>query len=276
YIVSNIGSFGEDIYKIGMTRRLEPMDRIYELSGASVPFRFDVHAIILIEPTGKVSENMTRASRRAFETIRELILTGSLAPGEAITEAELSALAKVSRTPVREALRELENGGLVTRSDTGRLTVSTWQSEDLEDLFSLRTLVEGYAAERAATRISPAEVSELREVNEQLHQAVREPVDIAAFLDANRRFHDIIIRASASNRAASVLARLVEQPIVSATAHRYDESLFQSSYDEHTELIIALDHGDPVWAKAIMTMHIRRAHNALAKLKGTSSAKPAS
>lgn len=46
YIISNIGSFGEDIYKIGMTRRLEPMDRIKELSSASVPFEFDVHALI--------------------------------------------------------------------------------------------------------------------------------------------------------------------------------------------------------------------------------------
>lgn len=46
YIISNIGSFGEDVYKIGMTRRLEPMDRIAELSSASVPFPFDVHALI--------------------------------------------------------------------------------------------------------------------------------------------------------------------------------------------------------------------------------------
>lgn len=46
YVISNIGSFGEDVYKIGMTRRLEPMDRIKELSSASVPFEFDVHAMI--------------------------------------------------------------------------------------------------------------------------------------------------------------------------------------------------------------------------------------
>lgn len=49
YIISNIGSFGEDIYKIGMTRRLEPMDRVKELGDASVPFEFDVHAMIFSE-----------------------------------------------------------------------------------------------------------------------------------------------------------------------------------------------------------------------------------
>lgn len=49
YVISNIGSFGEDVYKIGMTRRLEPLDRVRELGDASVPFEFDVHAIIFSE-----------------------------------------------------------------------------------------------------------------------------------------------------------------------------------------------------------------------------------
>lgn len=49
YVISNIGSFGENIYKIGMTRRLEPLDRVRELSGASVPFEFDVHGVIFSE-----------------------------------------------------------------------------------------------------------------------------------------------------------------------------------------------------------------------------------
>ena len=49
YVISNIGSFGEDVYKVGVTRRLEPLDRINELSSASVPFKFDVHALIFSE-----------------------------------------------------------------------------------------------------------------------------------------------------------------------------------------------------------------------------------
>lgn len=49
YIISNIGSFGEDVYKIGMTRRLDPLDRVRELGDASVPFEFDVHAMIYAE-----------------------------------------------------------------------------------------------------------------------------------------------------------------------------------------------------------------------------------
>lgn len=66
YIISNIGSFGEDVYKIGMTRRLEPMDRVNELSSASVPFRFDVHAMIFSEdaPTLENTLHQTFESKR--------------------------------------------------------------------------------------------------------------------------------------------------------------------------------------------------------------------
>lgn len=64
YIISNIGSFGENIYKIGMTRRLEPMDRIKELSSASVPFEFDVHAMIF-------SDNAPELENILHQTFRE-------------------------------------------------------------------------------------------------------------------------------------------------------------------------------------------------------------
>ncbi|WP_088104772.1 DUF4041 domain-containing protein [Halalkalibacter urbisdiaboli] len=61
YVISNLGCFGEDVYKIGMTRRLEPMDRVRELGGASVPFRFDVHAIIFSDNAPKMEAELHRA-----------------------------------------------------------------------------------------------------------------------------------------------------------------------------------------------------------------------
>jgi hypothetical protein len=58
YIISNIGSFGENVYKIGMTRRLEPLDRVRELGDASVPFPFDVHALIFSEDAPALESNL--------------------------------------------------------------------------------------------------------------------------------------------------------------------------------------------------------------------------
>jgi hypothetical protein len=66
YIISNVGSFGEHVYKIGMTRRLDPMDRVRELGDASVPFQFDVHAIIYAEDAPALEASLHRlfAKRR--------------------------------------------------------------------------------------------------------------------------------------------------------------------------------------------------------------------
>jgi hypothetical protein len=60
YVISNIGSFGEDVYKIGMTRRLEPLDRVKELGDASVPFQFDVHAVIYCDDAPKLENTLHR------------------------------------------------------------------------------------------------------------------------------------------------------------------------------------------------------------------------
>ena len=72
FLISNIGTFGENVYKIGMTRRLEPQDRVDELGGASVPFRFDVHALIFSND----APALEAALHRAFETKRVNMVNG--------------------------------------------------------------------------------------------------------------------------------------------------------------------------------------------------------
>ncbi|MCD3340367.1 GIY-YIG nuclease family protein, partial [Clostridium botulinum] len=63
YVISNIGSFGENVYKIGMTRRLEPTDRVKELAGTSVPFSFDIHAMIFSEDAPKLESKLHEVFR---------------------------------------------------------------------------------------------------------------------------------------------------------------------------------------------------------------------
>lgn len=91
YIISNIGAFGENIYKIGMTRRLEPQERIDELSGASVPFKFDVHAMIFTEDAPKLEA----ALHKAFET-RKLNLVNPRREFFKVTLEEIEAVVKAN------------------------------------------------------------------------------------------------------------------------------------------------------------------------------------
>lgn len=72
YVISNVGSFGEDVYKIGMTRRLDPMERVRELGDASVPFQFDVHAVIYCEDAPALENALHRTfSQRRVNRVNE-------------------------------------------------------------------------------------------------------------------------------------------------------------------------------------------------------------
>lgn len=208
---------------------------------------------------------MSKASDRAYAEIRGLILSGDARPGSPLTEEALADICGVSRTPVREALRRLEAELYVVRSDSQRLFVADWNAEDIAEMFTLRAMLESHAAARAATRIDPAGLAAMRRANGLLAEAVAaDTPDVASFLDQNRIFHQVVIAAAGSPRLATILAALVEQPVVRRTAARYDRAELERSASEHGELIQAFAARDPEWARAVMTGHIRRALHAFA------------
>lgn len=206
---------------------------------------------------------MSTASDTAYGKIRAFLLTGDVQPGGRLTEEQLSEISGVSRTPVREAVSRLERELLLIRSESNRIFVADWSRDEVDEMFTLRQMLEGHAAERAAQRLTPEKIDELAEINRALHEAVAlSPPDVGSFLDANRQFHEIITEAAHSARLAEVLAMLVEQPVVLRTARRYSvEDLIQSARD-HDELIAAFRARDPSWARAVMGSHLRRAFHA--------------
>ena len=206
---------------------------------------------------------MSKASDHAYAEIRSLILSGEAASGTPLREEALAEICSVSRTPVREALRRLEVELYVVRSDSQRLSVANWNSEDLAEMFTLRAMLEAHAAARAATRIDAAGLNALRQCNKRLTAAITaNPPDVPNFLAENRNFHDIVIAAAASPRLAAMLSAIVDQPVIRRTAARYDRAELARSSHEHGELIIALAARDGDWAHAVMTGHIRRALHA--------------
>ncbi|NRD89783.1 GntR family transcriptional regulator [Sphingopyxis sp. BSNA05] len=203
---------------------------------------------------------MSRASDRAYRKIRSFILSGEVCPGMQLTEERLAEISGVSRTPVRDAVQRLENEMLLVRSASKRLSVADWSDDEIDEMFTLRAMLESHAAERAALRMDADSLRRLREINEGLTRAVSLPEpDVMAFLDANRKFHDLILACAQSPRLSKLLPALVEQPVVRRTANQYSlEDLIQSGTD-HDELIAAFAAKDHVWASAVMTSHIRRA-----------------
>lgn len=204
------------------------------------------------------------ASDRAYQEIRAFILAGDVAPGAALTEEALADIVGVSRTPVREALRRLEAEHYITRNSSQRLFVANWSQDDLAEMFTLRAMLEAQAAARAATRIADAALAELAAINARITAAITQDAlhggpDIATFLTENRAFHEVIICESGSPRLATILATLVEQPVIRRTAARYSAQELARSAHEHSQMIQALTAHDAEWARSVMTAHIRRA-----------------
>jgi DNA-binding GntR family transcriptional regulator len=203
---------------------------------------------------------MSRASDRAYDEIKAQILNGRLAPGVQLKEEELAEVCGVSRTPVRDAMHRLEAEMFIQRSDSQRSFVSNWSLEDIDELFTLRTMLEGHAAAQAAERVTPEMLAELRSNVAAIDAAIDRPLpDVDAFLAMNAKFHALIIQAAASDRLAHMINRLVLQPIVHRTALRYDADQLRRSLAEHDEIVAALAAHDADWARAVMTSHIRRA-----------------
>ena len=217
---------------------------------------------------------MTRAADRAYAEIRSLILSGDAAPGTQLTEEQLADICGVSRTPVRDALRRLEAELYIVRSDSQRAFVADWSQADVDEMFTLRGMLEAHAARRAATRLDAAGVAALRDCNAAIEAAVsRGEPDIRAFLDSNREFHRLIVEAARSPRLAATLATLVEHAVVRRTALHYGRGQLEQSAREHRELILAFEARDPDWAHAVMTGHIRRAFHAFSGVVQPSDAR---
>lgn len=208
---------------------------------------------------------MPKASDIAYKTIRAMVLSGELSPGEQLSEEALAAKCGVSRTPVRDALRRLEAELLVSRNDSQRSFVADWSLGDVADAFEMRAMMEGYAARRAAERMDSATIAELKTINTELYVSISgdEP-DVDSFLECNRRFHEKILKEADSRRLTTLLAALTEQPVVWRTAHQYSREAFFRSHSEHDDLLAAFSRKDGAWAEAIMMGHLRRAYHVYA------------
>lgn len=204
---------------------------------------------------------MSKATDLAYERIRERIITGHYGAGAHLKEEQVAVDTGVSRTPVREALRRLDAEHLVRFVPNRGAYVASWTASDIEEVFALRAMFEGHAAWRAATRITPEAIASLEKcvaaIDAQMPGQSAE--QRLAILDANQRFHAIVLEAAHSERLNKALSWLVQTPIVLKTFERYSPRDLESSNHHHREIIDAFRARDPHWARTVMDTHLRSA-----------------
>jgi DNA-binding GntR family transcriptional regulator len=200
---------------------------------------------------------LAKASESAYEAIRAAILSGDFARGERLREEALATLAGVSRTPVREALRRLDAEGIVEFTPNRGARVPAWSRQELNELYELRAMLEGYGARLAASRVTPEELEELADLARRMESLSREGSAAADEMTVlNGRFHQAIVQASRNTQLDSLVRGMMDVPLITRTFERYSPGRMQASCAHHHELVEALRAGDPVWAESVMRNHI--------------------
>jgi DNA-binding GntR family transcriptional regulator len=219
-----------------------------------------MHSVSAAPPTATVPTSSLRVS----EELREAILSGEFGPGQRLRTASLAKRFGSSRTPVREALVQLEGEGLVDIEPRRGALVRSFASADLIDLYEIRVLLEPAAAARAAVRVNAAQLDRLRALV-ALSDA-RGGEDGGAIDDQiawNEEFHALLVEAAGSPRLSAALRATAGIPRSFRMAFWRDEAHRAFSQTCHRELVAALAEGSAERAEAVMRMHILRAKDAL-------------
>lgn len=203
------------------------------------------------------------AAEFAYHAIRSRISAGDFSTGYRLREEDLAEIIGVSRTPVREALRRLAGEGLVEASQHRGFQVAKWDDQDLEEIFGLRALLEGYGARLAATRLTDEAIAELRGLADAMAHAAEVRSD--GYRDEiailNNQFHQAVLDGTGNLRLIGLLGGLVQIPLVRRTFERYDEEHLRRSIAHHIELVAAFEARDAAWAEPVMRSHILAARN---------------
>lgn len=141
---------------------------------------------------------------KILETIRESILKGSLKPGEKVAEPELAERFGISRTPIREAFRQLESEGYLTVIPRRGAVVTELSERDVAEFYAIKSILEGYAARLAAKKLDPKDIEKLEQINLRLEQLAAEG-DVKNFYRVHNEFHDLFIRASGNEKLAELI-----------------------------------------------------------------------
>lgn len=211
---------------------------------------------------------MTAATHRAYEGLLRRIQSGELVSGDFLIESELASAIGVSRTPVREAIRRLAAEGLVRTEGHRRAVVREFDDARVIELYEIRSRLEAYAAERAATRIDAAQLAAMRELDRQMHDCATTmkrsgAEQTARFADLNDRFHQLILQAADAPHLESALRPVLQIQLV--MLQRYRQSIvehLERSCWHHRELIRAFELRDPQLAAEQMRLHMLAARNA--------------
>ncbi|MFC4125917.1 GntR family transcriptional regulator [Nocardia rhizosphaerae] len=208
-------------------------------------------------------ESSALLGQSVHRQLRQLVLSGELAPGRPLSVPALATQLGVSRSPVREAVQQLIYEGLAVSAPHAGAKVAAVDADQIRDVLAVRAALDGLAAAAAATRLTESELDKLASIIAAQEANLDDTTDAARDAQLDLEFHTFIRDAAGNDCLADELARL------EAKAHLYRGDLWCSARNrrvalrEHRRIVEALESGHPESARAAAEAHV---HGLLTRL----------
>lgn len=192
---------------------------------------------------------------QAAEAIRTGIITGEIRAGELYSVPTLAARLGVSATPVREAMLDLANEGLVEAVRNRGFRVVELTEDDLDEILEVRIMLEVPAAGRLARELTPDVAPRLQALVEQTEERAK-AADVEGFLAADRAFHLALVDLVGNRRLVDLVARLRDQTRLYGLPELLASGILETAATDHRAILEAIVAGDATEAEERMRIHL--------------------
>lgn len=193
----------------------------------------------------------------AYERLLEELRQGHIGPGTRLREAELAQRFGLSRTPIREALRQLEADGIVVHLPRVGAAVRRLGYAEVMELYEMRAVLEGTASRLAARAASDIEIAELETLNTEMAGGEGDAVRVSKL---NRQFHLTLLDAAKNRFLIRSMATISRTLMILGPSTLTDVARVREAVEEHARLITTIRTRDAEAAERVMRAHIERAH----------------
>ena len=187
--------------------------------------------------------------------LERMILSGELAPGSKLTETALAAQLGVSRGPLREAFRMLDEAGLVRTEKNRGVFVRSLPIEEAMEIFDLRASMDELVGRRLAGAMLPADLKEARTLVDRMEQAVKAK-DSQRYHLLNLQFHDRLVEMAGNTKLTTIYRKLIKELSLFRRFNLADGMLLPLSVGEHRQIVKAIAAGDRDAAGRLMYAHV--------------------
>jgi DNA-binding GntR family transcriptional regulator len=212
----------------------------------------------------RAEKRFKSAAKALTEKLRQAIIGGKLAPGERLSEETLAASLREGRVVLRQALRSLEAEGYVTFLPTNEVAVSQPTREEIEDYYTIASVLEGLAARLAVERAQPDEISRLRELHQLLKEACQQR-DLTLYFKANTSFHRFIAEIAGNQRLYRLIDQLRREIQKTRILSLNLPQRLDYSMREHDQIMDAFLKKNPQLAESTMVRHLNNQMEILRK-----------